>query len=148
MMILAFFGDDSKAQNAIVTQLEAVVKSHIIDHLDNDRAFLSSEQKIGRVQRLVSSRNRRDTVTVVTGITEKMEYQMLQQRGAVFCVLPGVLPAILSRGYVPIDNTFLYVSTNPARLDSAAKRRLFMTPEEAFSECYRRDLNLKKRGAV
>lgn len=144
MMILAFFGDNTAAQDAVVAELVDTVTSHNIDHVDNDRRRLSTEQKIGRIQRLVSSRNRRDTVTVVTGITEVMEYQMLMHRKAVFCVLPGILPSILSRGFIPIGNDFLYVSLCPARLNTEAKRRIFMTPEEAFSECYRRELNLKK----
>ncbi|OUE50293.1 hypothetical protein [Citrobacter amalonaticus] len=146
MMILGFFGDDAVAQEKVVAQLERAVKDFNIDHINNDRRLLSAEQKIGRVQRLVASRNRRDTVTVVTGITEVMEYQMLMHSGAVFCVLPGVLPSILSRGYIPIDETFLYVTHSAAALNTEAKRRVYMTPEEAFSECYRREMRLSKKG--
>lgn len=146
MMILAFFGDDAAVQEKIVAQLESTVKGFNIDHINNDRRLLSTDQKIGRVQRLVASRNRRDTLTVVTGITDVMEYQMLTQCGAVFCVLPGVLPSLLSRGHIPIDSSFLYVTHTPAALNTEAKRRVFMTPEEAFSECYRREMRLSKKG--
>lgn len=146
MMILAFFGDNKKLQEKVVTYLEDNIKGFTIDHVDNDSSCLSADQKISRVQRLVASRNRRDTVTVVTGITEVMEYQMLMHRGAVFCVLPGSLPPILARGFIPIDETFLYVTHNRSALDSEAKRRVYMMPDEAFSECYRREMGLAKKG--
>lgn len=146
MMILAFFGDDAAIQEKVVAQLERTVKGFNIDHINNDRRRLSTEQKIGRVQRLVAGRNCRSTVTVVTGITEIMEYQMLMHCGAVFCILPGVLPSILSRGYIPIDETFLYVTHSAAALNTEAKRRVYMTPEEAFSECYRREMRLFRKG--
>ncbi|MCV4677871.1 hypothetical protein OFC08_33905, partial [Escherichia coli] len=77
MMILAFFGDNHQIQSQVVHYLDQTIKGFVIDHIDNDSKRLSVEQKIGGVQRLVASRNRRDTVTVVTGITEVMEYQML-----------------------------------------------------------------------
>lgn len=145
MMILAFFGDNHQIQSQVMHYLDQTIKGFVIDHIDNDSKRLSVEQKIGRVQRLVASRNRRDTVTVVTGITEVMEYQMLLHRGAVFCVLPGILPAILARGFVPIDESFLYVTPSRSLLDTEAKRRIYILPDEAFSECYRREMRLGKR---
>lgn len=148
MMILAFFGDNREAQGKIVDHLEASIKGFTIDHIDNDRGRLSTEQKLGRIQRLVASRNRRDTLVVVTGVTEVMEYQMLMQRRAVFCVLPGTLPVILSRGFVPIDKTFLYVTHSLSVLDTDAKRRVYILPDEAFSECYRREMGASRKRKI
>ncbi|EBV4003326.1 hypothetical protein F9N47_23155 [Salmonella enterica] len=148
MMILAFFGDNRALQEKVVTYLEDNINGFTIDHVDNDSSYLSVDQKIGRIQRLVAARNRRDTVTVVTGITEVMEYQMLMHRSAVFCVLPGSLPPILSRGFVPIDEKFLYVTHSRSVLDTEAKRRVYIMPDEAFSECYRREMGLNRKQRV
>lgn len=148
MMILAFFGDNAEQHEKVVEQLELKVKGFNIEHVDNNRSYLSVEQKVSRIQRLVTSRNRRDTVTVVTGITEIMEYRLLVPVGAVFCIMPGVLPPVLSRGLIPIDDSFLYVTLKASELDTEAKRRIYMAPDEAFSECYRRDLGLSRKGRL
>lgn len=46
MMILAFFGDNHQLQSQIVHYLDQTIKGFVIDHIDNDREYLSVDQKI------------------------------------------------------------------------------------------------------
>jgi hypothetical protein len=92
---------------------------------------------------LATVRKGRDTVTVITGVNTFAEYELLARRNAVFCITPGELPRVLSRGEVAINREFLYVAGARSHLDTDAKRRVYGTMLQAFSECFARELRTR-----
>lgn len=140
MMIMAIFGGKPNDQQAIVDELEEELKNSFkINHINNDSGIYSTDQKYANLSRHFLSRNYRDTVTIVTGVNTQAEYDLLNKNRAVMCILPGSLNRLFTAGGNSITDKFVFVSRVPAKLDSPAKRNLYMTPQEAFSMCYARE---------
>ena len=141
MMILVLLGGQHAVQLQLVDELRDELKSDFqIIHIDNDPATNTADSKRANLSRLAAIRQTRDTVTIITGVNTLAEYDLLARRRAVFCIIPGELPRLLARGEVPITRDFLYVADRRASLDTDAKRRVYGTMAQAFSECFAREL--------
>lgn len=147
MMILVLLGGTRTAQARLVEELEEEVSSDFhVSHIDNNPELHNQDQKYANLTRLTTSRIGRDTVTIVTGVNSKPEFEILSRHRAVFCVIPGVLPRILSRGEIAITPEFLYVASKSIVLTTEEKRRVYGSILHAFSECYSREMQLNRRG--
>jgi len=74
-----------------------------------------------------------DTVLCVLGVSNIHEFNILHRRGAMFGILPGSLPSLLTRNEIKINDRFIFIAGNPDQLETAAKRRQFHDPASAFS---------------
>lgn len=148
MMILVLLGTSRVQQQAIVDALTLSneMKGFSVRHIDNGDDVCDANRKHSNLNRALLGRNYRDTVTVVTGVSSVQEYNYLAQYRAVFCLLPGILPRILGSGEVPITDDFLYVALAPNKMATLEKRRVYISPVEAFSECYQRERQSILRG--
>lgn len=145
MMILALLGTSRVQQQAIVNTLVDELTGFSVRHVDN--CDCDADRKHRNLSSVLLGRNYRDTVTIVTGVSTAHEYNYLAQYRAVFCLLPGILPRILGSGEVAITSDFLYVALAPNKMATLEKRRVYISPLEAFSECYHRErVNLQKGG--
>lgn len=146
MMIMAIFGGKPNDQQAIVNELEEELKNDFkINHINNNSDIYSSDQKYANLSAHFLRRGYRDTVTIVTGVNAQAEYDLLIKNRAVMCILPGSLNRLFTVGGNSITDKFVFVSRVPAKLDSQAKRNLYMTPQEAFSTCYARERGFEQR---
>lgn len=143
MMIMVLLGSSRIHQHEVVKALSDELNGYSVRHIDND---CDADKKHRNLNHALLGRHYRDTVTVVTGVSSYSEYIYLKQRRAVFCVLPGVLPALLRSEDVAIGPDFLYVALAPNKLATLEKRRVYMSPLEAFSECYLREHHSTYRG--
>lgn len=146
MMILVLLGSSRLQQQTIVDTLVKELSGYSVRHIDNGSDICNADKKYRNLNAALLGRNYGDTVTVVTGVDSVTEYNYLVRYRAVFCLLPGILPRIFSSGEIPITNDFLYVSLAPAKMATLEKRRVYMSPLEAFSECYQRQRGGRERG--
>lgn len=146
MMILVLLGTSRIQQKAIVDALVKGLSGHSVRHIDNGSDICDANKKYRNLNTALLGRNYGDTVTVITGVDSVTEYNYLARYHAVFCLLPGILPRIFGSGEIPITNDFLYVSLAPSKMTTLDKRRVYMSPLEAFSECYQRQRGGSKRG--
>ena len=148
MMILVLLGTSRVQQQAIVDALtfSDEMKGFSVRHIDNGSDICDADKKHSNLNRALLGRNYRDTVTVITGVSTVQEYNYLSQYRAVFCLLPGILPRMLGSGEVPITNDFLYVALAPQKMATLQQRRVYISPIEAFSECYQRERQNVSRG--
>lgn len=146
MMILVLLGSSWVQQQAIVDTLAKELKGHSVRHIDNRADICDANKKHRNLNSVLLGRNYGDTVTVVTGISTAAEYNYLAQYRAVFCLLPGILPRMLGSGEIAITSDFLYVSLAPQKMATLEKQRVYISPLEAFSECYHRSHGRRPRG--
>ena len=146
MMILVLLGSSRLQQKTIVDTLVYELSSYSVRHIDNGSDICDASKKHRNLTSALLGRNYGDTVTVVTGVDSVTEYNYLTQYRAVFCLLPGILPRIFGSGEIPITDEFLYVSLAPSKMATLEKRRVYMSPLEAFSECYQRQRGGRERG--
>lgn len=146
MMILVLLGTSRVQQQTIVDTLVKELPSYSVRHVDNSSDICDANKKHRNLNAALLGRNYGDTVTVITGVDSVTEYNYLVRYRAVFCLLPGVLPRIFGSGEIPITDDFLYVSLAPAKMATLEKRRVYMSPLEAFSECYHRQRGGRRRG--
>lgn len=146
MMILVLLGTSRVQQQVIVDTLVKELVGYSVRHIDNGSDVCDADKKHRNLNAALLGRNYGDTVTIVTGIDSVFEYNYLARYRAVFCLLPGILPRMLGSGEIPITNDFLYVALAPAKMATLEKRRVYMSPLEAFSECYQRQRGGRKRG--
>lgn len=146
MMILVLLGTSRVQQQTIVDTLARELSGYSVRHVDNGSDICDASKKHRNLNAALLGRNYGDTVTVITGVDSVTEYNYLVRYRAVFCLLPGVLPRIFGSGEIPITDDFLYVSLAPAKMATLEKRRVYMSPLEAFSECYQRHRGGRERG--
>lgn len=134
MMILAFMGSDLPSQNSLILQMERAIKP---DYRLHKVSFPSRKEgaSLNTIRTATSNAVEPDLLTVFTGIVREEEIALLRGRGAFFCVLPGALPRVLLSGRVGIDDQFIFVTSSPGKCGTEAKRKMYCTPEEAFSRC-------------
>ncbi len=139
MMILVLLGTSRVQQQAVVDALvKDLTGGYSVRHIDNGSDICDADKKHRNLNSVLLGRNYSYTVTIVTGVDTVSEYNYLAQYRAVFCLLPGILPRMLGSGEIPITNDFLYVALAPNKMATLEKRRVYMSPLEAFSECYQR----------
>ena len=146
MMILVLLGTSRVQQQTIVETLVRELSGYSVRHVDNGSDICDASKKHRNLNAALLGRNYGDTVTVITGVDSVTEYNYLVRYRAVFCLLPGVLPRIFGSGEIPITDDFLYVSLAPAKMATLEERRVYMSPLEAFSECYQRQRGGRERG--
>lgn len=146
MMIIVLLGTSRVQQQAITNVLIDELKDFSVRIVDNDPEKNNIDTKHRNLSSVILGRNYRDTVTVVTGVNSLHEFEMLDRARAVFCILPGTLPGFLCSGAVNITKDFLYVALAPEKLATMEKRRVYISPLEAFSECYLRERQSLQRG--
>lgn len=146
MMILVLLGSSRLQQQKIVDTLAKELSGYSVRHVDNGSDICDANKKHRNLNTALLGRNYGDTVTVVTGVDSVTEYNYLARYRSVFCLLPGILPRIFGSGEIPITNDFLYVSLAPEKMSTLEKRRVYMSPLEAFSECYQRQRGGRERG--
>lgn len=146
MMILVLLGTSRVQQQTIVETLARELSGYSVRHVDNGSDICDASKKHRNLNAALLGRNYGDTVTVITGVDSVTEYNYLVRYRAVFCLLPGVLPRIFGSGEILITDDFLYVSLAPAKMATLEKRRVYMSPLEAFSECYQRQRGGRERG--
>lgn len=134
MMILAFMGSDLPAQNKLIQELAKEIRP---DYRVKKILLPSTGHglRVNLLKSAIAAAPAPDVVTVFPGITREDEIAVLSKRRAFFCVLPGVLPRVLSQGKVAIDERFIFVAHDPVRLEDERKRKMFCRPDEAFSRC-------------
>ncbi|KAA5937577.1 hypothetical protein F3I27_21820 [Pantoea sp. Bo_2] len=134
MMILAFMGSDLPAQNSLIALMERAIKP---DYRLHKITFSSRKEgaSLNTIRTATAAGAGPELLTVFTGIVREEEIALLRARGAFFCVLPGVLPRVLLSGRVGIDDQFIFVTSSPGKCGTEAKRKMYCTPEEAFSRC-------------
>ncbi|MEI9745870.1 hypothetical protein [Enterobacter ludwigii] len=146
MMILVLLGSSRLQQQKIVDTLAKELSGYSVRHVDNGSDICDANKKHRNLNTALLGRNYGDTVTVVTGVDSVTEYNYLARYRSVFCLLPGILPRIFGSGEIPITNDFLYISLAPEKMSTLEKRRVYMSPLEAFSECYQRQRGGRERG--
>lgn len=146
MMILVLLGSSRVQQQTIVDTLTYELSGYSVRHIDNGSDICDASKKHRNLNDALLGRKYGDTVTVVTGVDSVTEYNYLARYRAVFCLLPGILPRIFGSGEIPITDDFIYVSLAPSKMATLEKRRVYMSPLEAFSECYQRQRGGRERG--
>jgi len=146
MMILVLLGTSRVQQQTIVETLARELHGYSVRDVDNGSDICDASKKHRNLNAALLGRSYGDTVTVITGVDSVTEYNYLVRYRAVFCLLPGVLPRIFGSGEIPITDDFLYVSLAPTKMATLEKRRVYMSPLEAFSECYQRQRGGRERG--
>lgn len=137
MMLMAFIGGSSELQKSAVDELASELRGFKVQLINNNSEHADADLKYRRINRVVLGRARRDTVTIITGVDTQAEYDLLKRNRAVFCIMSSYLPPLFNSN--AIDGSCLFVSRFPERKTTEAKRRMYLTPTEAFSECYRRE---------
>lgn len=146
MMIMVLLGTSRIQQQAIVDDLADArdMEGFSVRHVDNNPNHNDADRKLRNLTTFLTGKNYRDTVTIVTGISSLVEFDLLNSYGATFCILPGIHPAFLTGGEVNITDDFLHVALAPQKLAALTRRRIHISPLEAFSECYMRERNRGK----
>lgn len=143
-MIMAFLGGKHTAQLEVLSELKAGLRgAYKIVHINNDPKEYSTERKCAHLAWLKTT-TACDAVTVVSGVSTRAEYELLDAQRAIFCLLPGALPGVLLREGVPVTEEFQYVAGRFTRLNTDLKRRLYGTVLQAFSECYQRHIRARE----
>lgn len=134
MKILAFIGTRVPEQKNIISEMaKGIAPEYRVLMIRLDNVDFADGKRMNILRRRCADGIPPDTVLVVCGVSSVEEFDFLQRNHALFCLLPGSLPRLMLRHDIPIDESFLFVTSNPDKLESAAKRRLFCDPVSAFS---------------
>lgn len=134
MKILAFIGANSTEQARIVRQMaQQIAPSYQVKRLRLDRFSSIARRRTADLRRHCATAIPSDAVLTVMGVTSVEEFNVLTRNKALFCVLPGQLPRLLTAHDIKIDDRFIFVTGSPQTLETPEKRRMFCDPESAFS---------------
>lgn len=136
MKILAFVGSQIIQHARIVKQMEQSIEpDYRVKRLRLNAPGSVPGSRLNVIRRECGAGLSPDTVLCVMGVANVDEYKFLKKHKALFCLLPGALPRLLTLHDIEIDDDFIFVTDDPEALETAAKRRVYCDPEAAFSRC-------------
>lgn len=145
MKVLAFVGSHVLAQARIVRAMaDRITPDYRVKRLRLDNPGFVGGRRLAAIRRELANGVAGDTVLTVMGVNNVEEFQLLRRHNAMFCILPGALPRLLTSHDIEIGDRFVFVTENPDELETPAKRRLYCDPEAAFSRCLVDELRRKR----
>lgn len=142
MKVLAFLGCHIAEQAKLIAKMsQQITPDYRVKSFRINAPGLVGAGRIVALRHWLAAGVPPDTVLCVLGVSNIHEFKILHRRGAMFGILPGSLPSLLTQNEIKIDERFIFVAGNPDQLETEAKRSQFNDPASAFSLVLVNELN-------